>query len=69
MIQGLEHLPYERSLGLFSLEKWRLRGDLISVYKYLNGGGRQMDEVMILLVVCGQGAMAQNLNIGSSKQI
>lgn len=54
MIKGLEHRLYEErlsNLGLFSLGKRSLRGDLINIYRYLKGCGRQMDKARFFSVV------------------
>uniref|UniRef100_A0A8B9FW47 Reverse transcriptase domain-containing protein n=1 Tax=Amazona collaria TaxID=241587 RepID=A0A8B9FW47_9PSIT len=51
MIRGLEHLSYEdrlRKLGLFSLQKRRLHGDLIAAFQYLKGAYRDAGEGLFI---------------------
>ena len=57
MIKSLEHLQYEERLSnlcLFSLGKRRLRRDLINVYIYVKGDGRQVAEAVLFSVVCSE---------------
>ena len=62
MVKGLEGKTYGewlRSLGLFSLEKRMLSGDLITVYRFLTRGSGRVGTDLFSLVTsdrtCGNG--------------
>ena len=51
IITGMECLPYEdglRELGLFSLEKRRLQGDLMVAFQYLKGAYTKAEEGLFI---------------------
>jgi len=57
MIRGQEHLSCEerlRELGLFSLEKRRLQGDLIVAFQYLKEAYKQEGERLFVRVESGR---------------
>jgi len=57
MIRVLEYPSYEerlRELGLFSVEKRRLRGDLIAAFQYLKGAYRKEGENIFNRACCNR---------------
>ncbi|CAM4563975.1 unnamed protein product [Caretta caretta] len=70
MIRGMENLSYERrlkELGLFSLTKGRLRGDIIVLYKYIRGiNTREGEELFNLSTNVDTRTNGYKLVIGKS---
>lgn len=72
MIRSLDHLPYEERLKdqeLFSPEKRRLRGDLITICKYLKCGSQMDGAFFQCCAEPGQGAIGTKWNTGSTIQM
>ena len=69
MVKGLEGMTYEeqlRILGLFSLEKRVLRGDLITVYSFLMRGNGKGGADLVSLV-SSDGAREIDLKLHQGK--
>ncbi|GAB0177097.1 hypothetical protein GRJ2_000174900 [Grus japonensis] len=65
MIRGPEHLSYEdrlRELGLFSLEKRRIREDLIAAFLYLKGTYKKAGEGLFTQA-CSDRRMSNGLKL------
>ncbi|CAM4623350.1 unnamed protein product [Lepidochelys kempii] len=69
MIRGLEHMSYEerlRVLGLFSLRKRRMRGDLIAAFNFLKGGSKE-DGSRVFSVTADDRTRSNGLKLQSGR--